>query len=199
MERQCVISVCGYEGGLSGLSLGDFTATDRAGGKLKDLSVSENLKEPVTEYAFTATQGSIKCVDGSHNLMALGGFDEVIRLFDVYKKKDLGDLMGEHQGTITALQFHQNQFLISASEDSKIIIWRCKDWVPLHTLKIKNVSPILAMSLHPSGKMLLALYDNGVMRLWDMMQARCVYKRKMGLLPEVMPEHMQAQFQRKEE
>jgi len=50
--------------------------------------------------------------------MALGGFSEVIRLFDINKNKDLGDLMGEHNGTITALQFYRNKFLISGSEDS---------------------------------------------------------------------------------
>ena len=40
------------------------------------------------------------------------------------------------------------------------------------------------MSLHHSGKMLLALYDNGVLRLWNMMEARCNYKKKMGLIEE---------------
>jgi hypothetical protein len=29
-------------------------------------------------------------------MLALGGYNEVIRLFDVQKKKDLGDLVGEH-------------------------------------------------------------------------------------------------------
>jgi hypothetical protein len=36
-------------------------------------------------------------------MLALGGYNEIIRLFDVHKKKDLGDLVGEHEGSITAL------------------------------------------------------------------------------------------------
>ena len=40
------------------------------------------------------------------------------------------------------------------------------------------------MSLHQSGKMLLALYDNGVLRLWNMMSARCMFKKKIGLIEE---------------
>ena len=40
------------------------------------------------------------------------------------------------------------------------------------------------MSLHPTGKMLLALYDNGVLRLWNMMEARCNFKRKVGVIEE---------------
>ena len=132
----------------------------------------------------SVTEGSIQSADGSHNLMALGGFSEVIRLFDIEKKKDLGDLMGDHNGTITALQFYKNKFLISGSEDSQIIIWRCKDWQALHKLQIKNTSKVVSMSLHPTGKVLFALYANGVLRLWNMMEARCKSKRKMGLVPE---------------
>ena len=174
MERDSVISVCSYEGGLVGLSLDE-----------RNEETSEyTYKDIQTEYAFSATSGSIQCVDGSQNLLALGGYSEVIRLFDVKKNKDLGELMGEHTNTITCLQFYKNKFLISASEDSQIIIWRCSDWVALHKCNIMNKSPVISMSLHPSGKMLLALYDNGVLRLWNMMEARCNFKRKVGVIEE---------------
>ena len=54
----------------------------------------------------------------------------------------------------------------------------------LHKCNIMNKSPVISMSLHPSGKMLLALYDNGVLRLWNMMEARCNFKRKVGVIEE---------------
>ena len=92
----------------------------------------------------------------------------MISLYNIKKKQGMGDLTGEHDGTITCLQFYKDKFLISASEDSKIVIWRCKDWTALHRLQIMNKSKVLSMSLHKSGKMLLALYDNGVLRLWNM-------------------------------
>jgi WD40 repeat protein len=38
----------------------------------------------------------------------------------------------EHKGSITCLQFFKTKFLISGSEDGVVIIWRVKDWVPLH-------------------------------------------------------------------
>jgi hypothetical protein len=52
-----------------------------------------------------ASSSSINTVDGNKKLVALGGFEEVIRLFDVSKKKDLGSLMGSgsHEGTITSI------------------------------------------------------------------------------------------------
>ena len=38
--------------------------------------------------------------------------------------------------------------------------------------------------MHPSGKMILALYQNRVLRLWNLMEARCQFKRKVGLVDE---------------
>ena len=52
----------------------------------------------------------------------------------------------------------------------------------MHRLSIKNKSPVIAASMHPTGKMLLALYDNGVLRLWNLMDARCHFKRKVGIV-----------------
>ena len=138
----------------------------------------------VTEFNFTANDSSISCAASSYNLLTLGGVNEVVRLFDVKRKKDLGDLMGDHNGTITCLQLFKNKFLISGSEDSEIIIWRCKDWTALHKLQIMNKSKVVSMSLHPSGKMLLAVYGNGVLRLWNLMEARCKYKRKLNVIEE---------------
>jgi WD40 repeat protein len=94
------------------------------------------LKSILKEYQLIASSSSINTIDGNKKLVALGGFEEVIRLFDVTTKKDLGSLMGSgsHEGTITSLQFFENKYLISAAEDSDILIWRCSDWNCLHRL-----------------------------------------------------------------
>ena len=38
--------------------------------------------------------------------------------------------------------------------------------------------------MHCSGRMLLALYANGMLRLWNMLDARCIFKKKVGLINE---------------
>ena len=38
--------------------------------------------------------------------------------------------------------------------------------------------------MHNSGRMLLALYANGMLRLWNMLDARCIFKKKVGLVKE---------------
>ena len=65
-----------------------------------DLSHPEN--EMTTEYAFSSTQGSINAMDGNNYMLALGGFDEVIKLYDLRTKKEKGELI-EHTGSITFL------------------------------------------------------------------------------------------------
>ena len=76
-------------------------------------------------------------MDGRGSLLAIGGFQEIIKLYDVKTKKEIGELI-EHRGNITSLQFYKNKYLISGAEDSQVIIWRVKDWVPLHKLRIKK-------------------------------------------------------------
>lgn len=54
----------------------------------------------------------------------------------------------------------------------------------LHELKVMNVQKIISLSIHNSGRMLLALYANGMLRLWNLLDARCTNKRMVGLSGE---------------
>ena len=70
-------------------------------------------------------------------MLALGGFSEIIKLYDLRTKREQGELM-EHTGSITFLKFYKTTYVISGSEDGTVIIWRVKDWVPLHKLRVKK-------------------------------------------------------------
>ena len=163
-EEKYIVSCGNYEGGLLGLSFKEF----------------KDLNDLQTEYAFSATEGSINAIAGNNHLLALGGFAEVIKLYDLTTKKEKGELM-EHTGSITHLQFFETTYLISGSEDGLVIIWRVKDWVPLHKLRVKNVSKVINFSLHKTGRMLLVVYENNMFRLWNLLDGRCIFKRKLGL------------------
>jgi hypothetical protein len=47
-----------------------------------------------------------------------------------------------------------------------------------------SVSKVLNFSLHKSGRMLIVIYDNNMFRLWNLLDGRCIFKRKLGLDPE---------------
>lgn len=104
-------------------------------------------------------------------------------MFDLKSKRSCGDLSGEHTGSITSVAVTGNHAL-SASKDGTIIIWRTEDMLPLHTLKVKNVSQVKSLSMHKSQRMCLALYANGMLRLWNLLDARCIFKKKVGLIDE---------------
>lgn len=40
---------------------------------------------------------------------------------------------------------------------------------------------MLNFSLHKSGRMLLVIYDNNMFRLWNMLDGRCLFKRKLAV------------------
>ena len=107
-------------------------------------------------------------------------------------KKACGELYG-HEGAITTLVFSpgarlndplQQHYLLSGAEDGTIIIWRLSDMVSLHHLTVKNIQKVVSLSMHPSGRMLLALYGNGMLRLWNLLDARCIFKKMCGLVED---------------
>jgi len=109
--------------------------------------------------------------------LALGGFEEVIKMFNIKKFVEVGELV-DHKGTITGLDFFKNEYLISCSEDGDIFLWRLKDFTLIHRLKQKKSSPVIAMATHPSGKLMLAIYKTSHMILWDLTKGKEKLKRK---------------------
>ena len=103
-----------------------------------------------------------------------------MKLFDLRTKKSCGELGGSHKGSITAVAC-TTAHVLSGAVDGDIVIWRTIDAEPLHTLRVKNVSAVQYLAMHPSERMALALYANGMLRLWSMLDARCIFKKKIGL------------------
>jgi len=104
-------------------------------------------------------------------------------MFNLKSKLSCGEFSGDvHKSTITALAISkQCTHLLSGDERGIIGIWRIKDQQPLHSLVVRNTSKVVSLSMHESGRMLLALYANGVLRLWNMLDARCLFKFKAGM------------------
>ena len=49
---------------------------------------------------------------------------------------------------------------------------------------IFSVSKVVNFSLHKSGRMLLVVYGNNMFRLWNLLDGRCLFKRKLGISEE---------------
>ncbi|CAK9441414.1 uncharacterized protein LODBEIA_P52820 [Lodderomyces beijingensis] len=152
----------------------------------------KNSKEPVFQpiFHFQAHALSIKSIDLAKRYLVTGSNDEHIRIYDLQKRKELGTLLG-HQGTITTLRFSKEgaqaaaeeaeggatssaaagKWLLSGSEDGKIIIWRTKDWEVFATLK-GHTDKINDLSVHPSGRVAISVSQDKTIRLWNLMTAK---------------------------
>ncbi|KAI3406618.2 MAK11 [Candida oxycetoniae] len=158
----------------------------------------KNVKEPVFQpiFHFQAHSLSIKSIDVAKRYLVTGSNDEHIRIYDLQKRKELGTLLS-HQGTITALRFSKEgnhnsasggdaaapaaaavaaattagKWLLSGSEDGKIIIWRTKDWEIFATLK-GHTDKINDLSIHPSGRVAISVSQDKTIRLWNLMTAK---------------------------
>lgn len=148
-----------------------------------------NNKEPVFQpiFHFQAHALSIKSMDLAKRYLVTGSNDEHIRIYDLQKRKELGTLLS-HTGTITSLKFStevdtnkqekeiesttkSGKWLLSGSEDGKIIIWRTKDWETFGILK-GHTDKINDLSIHPSGRVAILVSQDKTIRLWNLMTAK---------------------------
>ena len=99
-------------------------------------------------------------------ILATGGTDEHIKLYDLATRVQIGTL-SNHSGTITSIKFINNQHLITAADDGEIGVYRTSDWELLKMLK-EHTMGITSMAVHPSNKILLSTSKDLSTRLWDL-------------------------------
>ncbi|KAJ2633500.1 Protein mak11 [Coemansia sp. RSA 1290] len=136
------------------------------------------------QFIFPAHIGCIKAVATGGRYLASGSTDEIIRLYDLKKRVELGSLH-EHKGTITALQFHGKSHLLSASEDGAICIFRTKDWEPLKVLK-GHKGAVSSIAIHPSGKLALSVSQDRTLIVWNLLTGQRASRTKMPQVGEIV-------------
>jgi len=103
--------------------------------------------------------------------MASGGTDEVIKIYDLNKMAEVGELM-EHADTVLSLAFVGDKYLISGGADEQLLLWRCKDWKLVSNLKGHKTGPVNSISVHPSGKLALTTSNDNSLRAWNLESCR---------------------------
>ncbi|SCV02371.1 LANO_0F17304g1_1 [Lachancea nothofagi CBS 11611] len=154
------------------------------------LSLNLSLESPIFTpiFHFQAHALSVKCLDISKRYLVSGSNDEHIRIYDLQKRKELGNLMS-HQGSITALRFSRgtkvvskaegeeiaeplgrgnSKWLLSASDDHNLVVWRVKDWENFGTLK-GHLARINDFDIHPSNRIAISVSEDHSIRLWNLM------------------------------
>ncbi|KAI8972514.1 WD40-repeat-containing domain protein [Pilobolus umbonatus] len=132
--------------------------------------------EPI--FIIPAHTGCIRTVAIGGHFLASGSSDEIIRLYDIKKRKEYGSLGGHQQGDITDIKFH-GKYMLTASDDHSICIWRTKDWEFLKTLK-GHKAKVNSIAIHPTGKIALSVSTDRSAILWNLMTAKKASVHKLG-------------------
>lgn len=145
-------------------------------GSYEEIVVGLCISQETGELTETFTEkgiGSVRCVAVSDKgLLASGGTDEVIRLFDLKRRRLVGTL-SHHSGTVTSLQFADTH-LFSTSDDGTLCLWRVATWQPERTFR-GHKGPVRCVAVHPSGKLTLTVGQDKTLRLWNNMTGRSAY------------------------
>ncbi|CAM9328553.1 unnamed protein product [Ectocarpus sp. 12 AP-2014] len=110
-------------------------------------------------------------------LLVTGGADERVRIYDLRDRTELGELQ-QHNGTITCMEFYKSTHLLTGSEDHTVCIWRVHDWALLHVLG-GHKAAVTSLSIHPSGRMALSVSRDRTLRLWNLLEGRCAYIKRL--------------------
>ncbi|KAI1790232.1 WD40 repeat-like protein [Ganoderma leucocontextum] len=137
-----------------------------------------NLK-PI--FIFPAHVSCIKSVAVSPQggkWLATGSADEIIKVWDLRRRKELGGLM-QHQGSITHLEFPSRSHLLSASEDGTLCLFRARDWAVLREMK-GHKGRVNSVAVHRSCKVALSVGKDRTLRMWDLMRGKGSASTKIG-------------------
>mmetsp|Transcript_45337 Transcript_45337/g.84548 ORF Transcript_45337/g.84548 Transcript_45337/m.84548 type:complete len:349 (+) Transcript_45337:35-1081(+) len=124
------------------------------------------LEDGAQTFGYAPHVGCIKTVHcNQEGKLASGATDNAVRLFDLSKRIELGELQ-EHQDSVSALQFW-NGTLVTASSDGQVCIWRGGDFELL--LKFQgHKAAVTSLAVHPSGRMIASTGRDLRIQLWDL-------------------------------
>ncbi|RPD64504.1 WD40 repeat-like protein [Lentinus tigrinus ALCF2SS1-7] len=132
-------------------------------------------------FIFPAHVSCIKSVAASPQggkWLATGSADEIIKVWDLRRRKEIGGLM-QHQGSITHLVFPSRSYLLSASEDGTLCLFRARDWAVLRELK-GHKGRVNSVAVHQSCKVVLSVGKDRTVRMWDLMRGKGSASTKIG-------------------
>ncbi|CRL03019.1 CLUMA_CG016376, isoform A [Clunio marinus] len=116
---------------------------------------------------------SIRTVATNGKLVASGGADDRICVYDLEKRRAIDDLY-VHDGTINSLTFvPDGSYLISGGADGKMTFVKTNNWkVDKVFERAHKGSSVNFISVHPSGKLALSIGSDLTLRTWNLINGR---------------------------
>lgn len=169
-----------------GPGAGEATLSSTAAKKALQPSLSSSASSPQPlslAFGYNVHVGCMKSVAMASSgtragkLLVTGGVDERVRIYDLRDRTELGELQ-QHNGTVTCMEFYKSTHLLTGSEDHAVCIWRVHDWALLHVLG-GHKGAVTSLSIHPTGRMALSVSRDRTLRLWNLLEGRCAYVKRL--------------------
>ncbi|RJP49532.1 MAG: TIR domain-containing protein [Anaerolineaceae bacterium] len=101
-------------------------------------------------------------------LMASGGSDNSIIIWDTEKRSPIGRPLRAHTSQIESIAFSPDgNLLASASDDKSIILWDMYTYKPLGTPLLGHIKAVTSIAFSPDGKILVSASSDNKIILWD--------------------------------
>eukprot|EP00889_Picochlorum_renovo_P004168 jgi/Picre1/31198/NNA_006552.t1 len=138
-----------------------------------------------SDFTHAAHKGVVKSLAAAGPFLASGGADDLIHLYDLRHKKDLGFLMNPAEGSITALSFFTPEHafkpthLLAGCTDGTLTVWTAgHGWQCMKTLR-GHRNEITSITIHKTGLLALTTSRDKTMRLWDLVKGRTTFHSKL--------------------
>jgi len=125
---------------------------------------------------------SVNCVASSGKLLATGGNDNRIMVWDLSAGKKIGELLG-HNGTIQALAFNPDgTILASGASDDYVKLWDVKKLTSIETLR-GHTSDVMTVGFNETGTTLVSgsgdpgYYGESMLIAWDVKRRKEMWRQ----------------------
>lgn len=125
---------------------------------------------------------SVNCIANAGSLLATGGNDNRIILWNLAEGKKLGELLG-HNGNVQALAFNPDgTMLASGASDDYVKLWDVKKMASIETLR-GHTSDVMTVAFNESGTTLVSAsgdpgyYGESVLIGWDVKRKKELWRQ----------------------
>lgn len=113
---------------------------------------------------FDSPRGNVFSADGK--LLASGGGDDFVRIWDPATGKEVASLPGSGRGTMDVVFSPDGTRLFTAGVDKRLRIWDVATWKDPRTI-VPGMDSIQALSVSPDGSVVAAAMGLGAIRRWE--------------------------------
>lgn len=155
----------------------------------KDKLVINPPCAPLQSFAFERLIGhpthtaSIRCIAARKHYLATGASDDRICVLDLRTNQEI-QLLTHHTGTVTQCAFTPDgSHLFSASDDGTLAATKTGSWLTDNVWRTPHSGrAIVALALHPSGKLALTIGKDGTLRTWSLIKGRQCFTTNLRTL-----------------